>query len=102
MTASTFEQNVSSLVKQWFGFQFEVEGWTLSEILCHPYHEDGYPQKVYAYHKSFSMPIIFYKFGSSIDPISGEENGDGNAQCVLEGEIKYDGGYQFWWKYKGA
>lgn len=48
---------------------------------------DGYiacgseSNEVYAYHKSFSMPIISYKFGS-IDPISGDENGDDNAQFV--------------------
>ncbi|KVH91094.1 G-protein beta WD-40 repeat-containing protein, partial [Cynara cardunculus var. scolymus] len=45
---------------------------------------DGYiacgseSNEVYAYHRSFSMPIISYKFGS-IDPIAGDENGDGNA-----------------------
>ncbi|XP_010266441.1 PREDICTED: protein SPA1-RELATED 2-like isoform X1 [Nelumbo nucifera] len=48
---------------------------------------DGYiacgseTNEVYAYYKSFPMPITAHKFGS-IDPISGQETGDDNGQFV--------------------
>ncbi|KAK7369763.1 hypothetical protein VNO80_11807 [Phaseolus coccineus] len=48
---------------------------------------DGYitcgseTNEVYAYYKSFPMPVISHKFGS-IDPVSGKETDDDNGQFV--------------------
>lgn len=38
----------------------------------------GYLFQVYAYHRSLPMPISCHKFGC-IDPISGDENGEGSG-----------------------